>query len=147
MSNAADQKIEEVPVREAWNRLSSDPVSQLIDVRTRAEWAFVGVPDLSSLGRQPVLIEWQTFPDSRVDPNFAERLKSALDAAGVSPDAELLFICRSGGRSLMAARVMASAGYTRCRNVSDGFEGPLDPSKHRGTTGGWKAAGLPWVQG
>ncbi|HRK17825.1 MAG TPA: rhodanese-like domain-containing protein [Hyphomicrobiaceae bacterium] len=147
MSNAADHKIEEVPVREAWKRLSSDPASQLIDVRTRAEWAFVGVPDLSSLGRQPVLIEWQTFPDSRVDPNFAERLKSALDAAGVSPDAELLFICRSGGRSLMAARVMASAGYARCRNVSDGFEGPLDPSKHRGTTGGWKAAGLPWVQG
>lgn len=147
MSNAADQQIEEVPVQEAWKRLSADQSAQLIDVRTRAEWAFVGVPDMSSLGRQPVLIEWQTFPDSRVDPNFAERLKTALNAAGVSSDAELLFLCRSGGRSLMAARVMASAGYTRCRNVTHGFEGPLDPAKHRGQTSGWKADGLPWVQG
>lgn len=147
MSNAADSEIEEVPVREAWKRLSANKASQLIDVRTRAEWAFVGVPDLSEIGRQPILIEWQTFPENRVDPNFNERLSSALQAAGVSKDTELLFICRSGGRSLMAARVMAAAGYSRCRNVTHGFEGSLDPSRHRGGLGGWKADGLPWVQG
>ena len=27
-----------------------------------------------------------------------------------------------------------------------GFEGDKDGTGHRGTLGGWKAAGLPWVQ-
>jgi len=139
--------IEDVSVVETWARLESDPGAVLIDVRTRAEWAFVGLPDLTSLGKQPVLIEWQSFPDNRVDAQFAARLASTLKDAGVGQDAELLFICRSGGRSKMAAQALSGLGFTRCRNVADGFEGPLDPHRHRGATGGWKNAGLPWVQG
>jgi rhodanese-related sulfurtransferase len=91
--------------------------------------------------------EWQSFPDNRVDPAFVEELASALDAAGVKKDSELFFICRSGARSRMAAEAMAAAGYSRCRNVADGFEGPLDADRHRGRVAGWKAAGLSWVQG
>jgi len=140
-------QVDDVPVTEVWARLAADPRAVLIDVRTRAEWAFVGLPDLSSIGKQPVLVEWQSFPDNRIDPLFAEHLKDALDPAGVRKDDELLFICRSGGRSKMAAAVMMGAGYTRCRNVAEGFEGHLDPSRHRGRTSGWKVAGLPWVQG
>ena len=139
--------IEDVAVGDVWERLKSDPRSVLVDVRTQAEWAFVGLPDLSQLGKRVVTQEWQTFPDGRVDPGFASRLTSLLTAAGVQPDDEVFFICRSGGRSRMAAEVMSAEGFRLCRNVADGFEGPLDSSRHRGQVAGWKAARLPWVQG
>jgi len=139
--------IDDVPVEEVWARLHSNPDSLLIDVRTRAEWAYVGVPDLSSIGKRPALVEWQIFPDNRVNPDFVDRLSAALTEAKVSKDAELFFICRSGGRSKAAAQAMTAAGFTRCRNVADGFEGPLDPERHRGRIAGWKSAGLPWAQG
>jgi rhodanese-related sulfurtransferase len=139
--------IDDVPVDDTWARLKSNPHAVLIDVRTKAEWAFVGLPDLASIGKRPVLVEWQTFPDNRVDASFVDRLKETLDVAGADANSELLFICRSGGRSLMAARAMAAAGYPNCRNVADGFEGPLDPQRHRGHLAGWKARGLPWAQG
>jgi rhodanese-related sulfurtransferase len=139
--------IEEVSVQEAWTRLESDKTCLLIDVRTQAELAFVGLPDLKGLGKQALLAEWSSFPDNRVHQDFVERLSQALDRAGIGKETELLFLCRSGGRSLMAARAMASVGYTRCRNVTHGFEGNLDPSRHRGQVDGWKARGLPWSQG
>lgn len=139
--------IEDVPVEEVWARLEKDAASVLIDVRTRAEWAFVGLPDLSEIGKRVLTVEWQTSPESRIDAAFPERLVEVLAAAGANKETELFFICRSGGRSRMAAEAMANAGYRRCRNVADGFEGPLDASRHRGRVAGWKAAGLAWVQG
>lgn len=141
-----DVQIESLSVEETWARLKGDTTSVLIDVRTSAEWAFVGLPDLSSLGKRPVLVAWQDFPSNQVNPAFVDRVAEALAAVGANKDTELFFICRSGGRSLSAARAMAAAGYSRCRNVADGFEGPLDPNRHRGILG-WKAKGLPWVQG
>lgn len=137
----------DVSVRDTWERLARDEKAVLVDVRTMAEWTYVGLPDLSSLGKQPVLVEWQTFPDNRVDARFTERLSELLEAAGAGLDTELFFICRSGQRSRMAAQAMAAAGYRACRNVAGGFEGPLDASRHRGQVAGWKAAGLPWAQG
>ncbi len=139
--------IADVPVIETWERLEADPKAVLIDVRTKAEWAFVGIPDLATLGRRVVMVEWQSFPDSRVDAQFTERLAANLAASGTGKDDALYFICRSGGRSRMAAQVMAEAGFTHCVNVAEGFEGPLDDGRHRGQIAGWKAAGLPWVQG
>jgi rhodanese-related sulfurtransferase len=142
-----DVQIDSISVEEAWTRLKQDAGSVLVDVRTSAEWTFVGLPDLSSIGKRPVLVEWQDFPGNRVNQAFVDRVTEALTAIGANKDSELLFLCRSGGRSLSAARAMTAAGYARCRNVADGFEGPLDPNRHRGTLGGWKARGLPWVQG
>jgi rhodanese-related sulfurtransferase len=140
-------RVEDVSVLETWKRLKDDPKAVLVDVRTRAEWAFVGVPDLSGIGKDLVLAEWQTFPDGRPAADFAQRLREALEVRGVGKDDEVFFICRSGGRSRMAAEVMAAAGYRRCRNVAEGFEGPLDANRHRGQIAGWKAARLAWVQG
>jgi rhodanese-related sulfurtransferase len=138
---------DEVDVTAAWKGLESSPRSQLVDVRTRAEWTYVGIPDLGTLGKRAVLVEWQTFPDQSVDPRFAERLANELKALDVQLDDDLFFICRSGSRSLAAAKAMASAGYRACHNVSEGFEGPLDDARHRGSLLGWKAIGLPWQQG
>ncbi|HEY8013951.1 MAG TPA: rhodanese-like domain-containing protein [Dongiaceae bacterium] len=127
---------------EAWKLLNQDQSAQLVDVRTRPEWMFVGLPDLTSLGRRAVLQSWQVFPAMEVDDNFVAELAQQL------PDMEapILFICRSGGRSRAAAAALTAAGYRRCYNVAEGFEGNPDPERHRGKTGGWKAAGLPWVQ-
>ena len=141
-----ENPVDEVDVATAWDGLTATPRSQLVDVRTRAEWTYVGIPDLKPLGKRPVLVEWQTFPDQSVDPHFAERLAGELQAIGVQLDDDLFFICRSGSRSLAAARAMASAGFRACHNVSEGFEGPLDDARHRGTLLGWKAIGLPWQQ-
>ncbi|MFZ1101886.1 MAG: rhodanese-like domain-containing protein [Hyphomicrobiaceae bacterium] len=140
-------QIDSLPVEETWARLSQDQGSVLVDVRTSAEWAYVGLPDLSSIGKRPVLVEWVEFPGSQLNQAFVPHLTDALTRIGANKDTELFFLCRSGGRSLSAARAMAAAGYSRCRNVADGFEGPLDPNRHRGGIGGWKAKGLPWAQG
>ena len=141
-----DSAVDDVDVEKAWKSLTATPRSQLVDVRTRAEWTYVGIPDLGSIGKRPLLVEWQTFPDQSVDPRFVERLAGELKALGVQADDELFFICRSGSRSLAAAKAMAEAGYGACHNVAGGFEGPLDDGRHRGAVEGWKAAGLPWQQ-
>ena len=110
--------IQAVSVEDAWARLKGDAGSVLIDVRTIAEWAYVGLPDLSQIGKRPVLVEWQGFPDDRLNTSFVERITEALGPLGANRDTELFFICRSGARSLKAAQAMAAAGYLRCRNVA-----------------------------
>jgi rhodanese-related sulfurtransferase len=142
-----DIHIPSVSVDDTWTRLKSSPETVLVDVRTIAEWAYVGLPELSSIGKRPVLVEWQGFPDDRLNTAFVDRLAEALAPLGANKDTEIFFLCRSGSRSLKAAQAMAAAGYIRCRNVADGFEGPLDPERHRGRLAGWKAKGLPWTQG
>ena len=142
--------IADLDVVSVWSRLKTDETAQLIDVRTRAEWTYVGVPDLSELSKTPLLIEWQSFPDNRPDPNFAVALDAELQSKGLPKSTNLYFICRSGARSLSAARAMAGLGYSHCHNVTDGFEGPLGSEagrRHRGTSAGWKSANLPWIQG
>ena len=146
-TQTGDRAVDDVDVEAVWKTLQSSPRSQLVDVRTRAEWTYVGIPDLGPVGKRTVLVEWQTFPDQAVDPRFAERLAGELKALGVQLDDDLFFICRSGSRSLAAAKAMAEAGYTACHNVACGFEGPLDDERHRGSVRGWKAASLPWQQG
>jgi rhodanese-related sulfurtransferase len=139
--------VDDVPVQAVWACLEANPRAVLVDVRTKPEWTFVGLPDLTGLGREPVLVEWQTFPDSRLNAAFAEQLVGELERLGADRDAELFFICRSGARSRLAANAARQIGYRKCHNVAEGFEGPLDAnSRQRGGVGGWKAAGLPWSQ-
>ena len=136
----------DVGARAAWDELGRNPVATLIDVRTRAEWAYVGVPVLAEIGKQTALVEWDEFPTGQLVPDFAGRLKMELEKRSLGADAPLYFICRSGNRSRHAAIAATAAGYERCFNVEFGFEGRLGPEKHRGTAGSWKAEGLPWVQ-
>ena len=151
-ASQVERTVGEIPIpavtaEEAWARLKGDAGSVLVDVRTSAEWAYVGLPELSQIGKRPVLVEWQGFPDARVNHAFVERVAEGLRALGADQDSALYFLCRSGQRSLRAAQAMAAAGYRRCCNVVDGFEGPLDAHRHRGELAGWKAKGLPWTQG
>ena len=126
---------------EAWALLASDPQAVLVDVRTDAEWRYVGVPDLSDLGRQAVLVEWVSYPSGQQNTRFLDQLVDA----GLTPDRPVVFLCRSGQRSIGAAQTATAAGYGPAYNVLDGFEGATGPDGHRGHTG-WRADGLPWVQ-
>lgn len=103
--------------------------------------ALVGVPDISSLGRDVVYIEWVSN-DGKCNTGFVDDLL----AAGVTPgERPVVFLCRSGNRSIGAAEAATAAGIGPSYNVLDGFEGHLDEQGHRGGSG-WRAIGLPWVQ-
>ena len=140
--------IDEVDPAEAYTLLETDPDTVLIDVRTRAEWAFVGLPDLSALGHSLWPVEWLAFPSMAQNPEFLGDLAARM---GDKPPSRLLFICRSGSRSMAAAQLVATAlaeqgMAAHCTNVAEGFEGDLDQGGHRGGVNGWKARGLPWRQ-
>lgn len=121
---------------EAFELINADPKAVLIDVRSRAEWDFVGrIPGA-------VEIEWKSYPGMVPNSQFVDELK-----ARVPQDAKALFICRSGGRSHETALAAKRAGFSACFNVLEGFEGDRDGAGHRNTVGGWRAAGLPWIQG
>ena len=132
----------DISASDAWRVLEGQANARLIDVRTSAEWAFVGLPDLSTLRRPVEQVEWQVYPSMQQNPNFV----AEVERAGADKSAPLLFLCRSGGRSRLAAIAATAAGYTRAYNVAGGFEGDLDGERHRGRMNGWKAAGLPWKQ-
>jgi len=146
VSNANADYAGDLPVQEAWSLLQSDPKAQLVDVRTAAEWSFVGLPDLSGIGRKVHMVEWQTYPSMAVNPDFASVAADALAKTGAGKDTPVLFLCRSGARSRSAAVALTRAGFTRAFNVAGGFEGDVGPDGHRGHINGWKAANLPWRQ-
>ena len=128
----------DVTPAEAYQRLQSNANAVLIDVRTQPEWVFVGVPAVERLIRQ----SWQVFPQMQVNSQFVEEIQQM----GLPKDTEIFCICRSGARSASAASALTQAGFSNAWNVAQGFEGDKDGSGHRGSVGGWKAAGLPWVQ-
>jgi rhodanese-related sulfurtransferase len=127
----------------AWQMLEQVRDCIMVDVRTTAEWAYVGGPDMRAIGKSAIALEWQVFPSMQVDPDFVTKL---ADRVGSGRDVPLLMLCRSGVRSAAAARAMTAAGYRLCFNVAGGFEGGLDDAGHRGNAIGWKADGLPWSQ-
>jgi len=134
--------VENVPPGRVWEALRNDPKAQLVDVRTDAEWNFVGLPDLSPVAKQVVPIQWQVFPTMTRNAAFIDQLQEA----GFTPDHHIYFICRSGQRSYHAAQAAQAAGFPHAYNVADGFEGAENAAGHRGVASGWKAEGLPWRQ-
>jgi rhodanese-related sulfurtransferase len=138
--------VDDVTPSEAWELLKSDPKAQLVDVRCIAEWNFVGVPDLSALGRNAVTIEWSRYPSMARNDQFETQVAAELQARGADSDTAIVFLCRSGVRSLAAANALAARGYSRCFNIAGGFEGDLNNDRHRGERNGWKHAGLAWKQ-
>ena len=131
----------DITPEQAWKLLSENHEAMLVDVRTDAEWRFVGVPDLSSLGREVVYIEWNSVDGTR-NGNFVAQLAEQVQPGDDRP---VIFLCRSGNRSIGAAEAATEAGIAPSYNVLDGFEGHLDDDGHRGGVG-WRAIGLPWKQ-
>lgn len=128
--------------QQAWELLEHDERALLVDVRTDGEWATIGVPDTSTTGRPAAFVEW-VDGTGRPNPAFVDELR----ASGLAPGDErpVVFLCRSGVRSVGAAKLATAAGLGPAYNVLDGFEGGVGPDGQRGATG-WRAAGLPWRQ-
>lgn len=119
---------------EAW-KLFVNGQAHLVDVRATEERKFVGhVPNTFH-------IAWQTGPALIKNPRFLRELEQKL-----SKDAVILLLCRSGKRSAAAAEAATNAGFKYVFNVLEGFEGDLDDKQQRGSSGGWRQRGLPWVQ-
>jgi len=128
--------IENLEPQQAWDFLQQNTDAILVDVRTKIEHAFVGHP----LGA--IHVAWKEAPDWQVNPKFVTEVEKLVP----DKNAPILLLCRSGQRSMDAAKALEVAGYQRLINIVDGFEGPLDKNNHRGTLGGWRFNGLPWTQ-
>lgn len=145
--------VDETDPEMAYQTLLQDPKSVLIDVRTEAEWTHIGMPDLASLNREVICVEWVRGPDRMKNDGFLEELRNQL---GDQAPSRLFFICRSGARSLAAAEAVAGVletwfpgsvgGPVHCTNVAEGFEGNR-PAGAFGSGNGWKERGLPWQMG
>jgi len=133
----------DISPKEAWNLLKEHENCHLVDCRTSAEWGFVGVPDLEKLNKSVYFVEWQIFPMMEKNSKFLEEILES----GLSKEARIIFICRSGARSRSAAEFLTNHGYKNCYNFSEGFEGAHNKNGHRGKVDGWKFSNLPWKQG
>ncbi len=148
MSSSNGSEVDQTTPDVAFQEIASDPSIPLIDVRTRAEWNFVGLADLQAIGGKVWTIEWREFPAMSVNARFLDEISARIDGP---PPPRMFFICRSGARSMEAAMVVAEhfaaqGSPVHCTNVAEGFEGDLGPDRHRGIVNGWKARGLPWRQ-
>ncbi len=128
--------IENLDPKQSWAVLQNNPGAVLIDVRTAIEHSFVGHPP------KAIHVAWKEFPGMQLNNGFVEHVQQH------APDksAPILLLCRSGQRSVDAAKALEAAGYQHLINILEGFEGPLDEQKHRGNLGGWRFYGLPWQQ-
>jgi rhodanese-related sulfurtransferase len=131
----------DVTSAEIWGFLQQSK-SFVVDVRTSAEWKFVGTPDLDSVVADLICLEWLKYPDFQANHHFPHDLTKII----TDENAPIFFLCKTGGRSSMAASAMAQLGYKNCFNILNGFEGDYDDLSHRGFVNGWKAEGLPWKQ-
>ena len=131
--------------KEAWSLLqeranladADRPAPLFVDVRMEIESLYVGRPP----GVEN--IPWYEYPDLTPD---TAAFAAAVEREAGAKDRTILLICRSGKRSLDAARMLEAAGFTDLVNVVHGFEGDLNDGFQRSCINGWRFDGLPWEQ-
>ncbi len=128
--------IENLTPQQSWELMQSNAQAVLIDVRTKIEHGFVGHP------LQSVHVPWKEAPDWQVNDDFVNQIQQIVNDKSVP----VLLLCRSGQRSLEAAKLLEVQGFEHLVNILDGFEGALDENKHRGNISGWRYSQLPWEQ-
>ena len=122
-----------IPSEKVLNFLKTNPNSVVLDVRTEEEWNGVGKPDAESLNSKTFFISLLIGADRKKNENF---IKDFLQKK-ISKKDNILVICRSGVRSMAAAKLLQQEGYKNLVNISDGFEG------NQATGEGWKKSNLP----
>lgn len=136
--------IKEIGPQQAFEILSTDPQSILVDVRSSMEYEYVGHPNGS------INIPWKEPPGWEVDTGFVDKVRAVLVEkfpGRKTDDLTILAICRSGVRSRSAGEALINNGFLHVYNVAEGFEGDKDENRHRGEINGWRFHGLPWEQG
>ena len=125
----------------AVERLQSNSQALFVDVRSKAEYKYVGYPENS------ILIPWIDDPDWEPNPEaFSDLVMQELDGRENLLNTEIILICRSGFRSNEALKCLENKGFTQVSHVASGFEGDLDENDHRGNLNGWRHDGMPWSQ-
>ena len=125
----------------AVDRLQNNPQALFVDVRSKAEYKYVGYPENS------ILIPWIDDPDWEPNPEvFSDLVVQELDGRENLSDTEIILICRSGFRSNEALKCLENKGFTQVSHVASGFEGDLDENDHRGNLNGWRHDGMSWSQ-
>ena len=125
----------------AVERLQDNPQALFVDVRSKAEYKYVGFPENS------ILIPWIDDPDWEPNPEvFSDLVMQELDGSENLLNTEIILICRSGFRSNEALKCLENKGFTQVSHVASGFEGDLDENDHRGNLNGWRHDGMPWTQ-
>jgi rhodanese-related sulfurtransferase len=128
--------IENLEPKQCWAFLQNNPAAVLIDVRTFIEHSFIGHPPGAKH------IPWKEFPGMQLNTAFVEQVQQSV----VDKTTPVLLLCRTGVRSVEAAKALDAVGYKHLINIVEGFEGQLDADKHRGNIDGWRFQGLPWQQ-
>ena len=135
-------RVTKLSCTEGYEVLKKNSKAHLVDVRTRPEWMYNGVPNLELLEKKTIFISWQVYPSMKINENFEDEIIKF----GIDRQDSILLICRSGNRSLNAANFLINKGYLECYNIVDGFEGKLNNNFHRSKINGWKFNNLPWKQ-
>jgi rhodanese-related sulfurtransferase len=128
--------IENLDPKKSWALLQENSAAVLVDVRTAIEHSFVGHPPGA------IHIAWKEFPGMSVNEQFVAQVEEKV----TDKNSPVALLCRSGVRSVAAAKALEDAGYQQLINIVEGFEGALDDEHHRGNVDGWRFHGLPWVQ-
>ncbi len=123
--------------RESFDMVTKSPTDTfIIDVRTKAEYEFVGHPDTPN---GVANIPYKFYPSWELNIDFVSKVKERY-----KPDDTLILICRSGKRAKDAARLLLDKGFKTVYYMADSFEGPKDAQGLR-TVSGWKVNGLPYT--
>ncbi len=123
--------------KEAYKMVMTDPFNAfIIDVRTKAEYEFVGHPDLSN-GVPNIPLYF--YPTWTLNKSFVKKIEERY-----RKDTLIITICRSGKRAKSAAKILLEAGFKNVLYITDSFEGSMDEDGHR-TVNGWKVDGLPYT--
>ncbi|MDA7705156.1 rhodanese-like domain-containing protein [Rickettsiales bacterium] len=137
--------VQNISSNDAFDYLSNQNNTILVDVRTQEEFDSIGVVDLSSLNKEAIFIPWRLLPDMSINADFEfeliDKIKKHINAN--ENEINLLFLCRSGARSMEAALFMSDIGYN-CFNIEKGFEGDPDDKGVRANINGWKFNNKPW---
>ncbi len=133
----AGTELQGIDSRESYKKIIDNPSSTfIVDVRTRAEYEFVGHPDLPN---DVPNIPYKFYPSWEVNKDFVKKVEDRYKKENT-----IITMCRSGKRAKAAAKFLLKAGFENIFYMADSFEGPKDKKGHR-TVSGWKVNGLPYT--
>lgn len=140
--------------KDAYKLKSENSDVIFVDVRTRAEVSFIGMPQISDANIPYMTAEeWENWNDKKknfklqLNSEFLLSMEELVKAKGGSKESKIIIMCRSGSRSAKAANLLSKSGYTGVYTVVDGLEGDKaksGESKGQRVVNGWKNSGLPW---
>lgn len=144
-----------VDAKETYEMMKKDPKVILVDVRTPAEWQFVGYTKMAQIMVPSVFFKYDAIDDKKpryrdiMNPNFISEFEEAAAKIGADEDTTYVIMCRSGAtRAQPAAKALWQYGYKNVYIMTDGFEGgKLKDGDRKGyrLKAGWKYNGYPWT--